>query len=164
MTSCQRVFKLFRHWSSSFKSGQWQTSCSGRSKAANPGQTTELWSACGANFHLWQGEEKKWCKIIFIPQYGTFFFSFKPTPTTACTVNNSTVGGPHSAGRYSWLNLCQNRLWISWDYRTIFSRQEVVTCTTVNTSTEGSLFFAWMETNLQLTGWAGQLTVHRFDA
>lgn len=70
MTSRQRVLKVFRQRSSSFRSGQWQMSRRGRSKTACPGKTTELWSACRGELLLQWGEGTSSCNIIFILQYG----------------------------------------------------------------------------------------------
>ena len=77
MTSRQRLLKVFRQRSSSFRSGQWQMSRRGRSKTACPGKTTELWSACRGELLLQRGERTRSCSIIFLLQYGTILS--KPT-------------------------------------------------------------------------------------
>ena len=93
MTSRQRVLKVLRQRSSSFRSGQWQMSRRGRSKTACPGQTTELWSACRGELLLQRWEETSSWNIIFPLQYGTVL-SRQPQ-ITACY---QTVGDPCTDG------------------------------------------------------------------
>lgn len=91
MTSRQRVLKVFRQRSSSFRSGQWQMSRRGRSKTACPGKTTELWSACRGELLLQWGEGTSSCNIIF---FSTIWLCpFKPTTSHSMhyVQNNSRV-------------------------------------------------------------------------
>lgn len=92
MTSRQRVLKVFRQRSSSFRSGQWQMSRRGRSKTACPGKTTELWSACRGELLLQWGEGTSSCNIIFILQYGTLLSK----PTIDCSMYYMQLNGRRS--------------------------------------------------------------------
>lgn len=98
MTSRQRVLKVFRQRSSSFRSGQWQMSRRGRSKTACPGKTTELWSACRGELLLQWGEGTSSCNIIFLSTI--WHYPFKPTTGRSVRYVQLNSGRPLWYGQF----------------------------------------------------------------
>ncbi len=158
MTSRQRVLKVFRQRSSSFRSGQWQMSRRGRSKTACPGKTTELWSACRGELLLRWGEGTSACNIISSLQNGTLLSK----AATNYSMHYVQLNSRRSlyTGSLSCLILClKHTVDLNWQ---LLSQEALgsIPCARGNHLCANTvLFCTWME---KKTGWSAQITVHRF--